>query len=161
MEASSKIIGTSTGLAPETNVNVYIQNNSPVGQLNANRGLIKLILLSVVTLGIYAIVFYCVLSRDINIMASRYDGKKTMHFALMLFIIGPITLGIGYLVWYHNLSNRIGSELNRRGLNYAFNAKTFWLWCVLGAFILVGPFIYLYKICKAFNMIAEHYNING
>lgn len=87
--------------------NTYQTNPAPVAQLKTDRGLVKFILLSLVTLGIYSIVYYSCISSDINIIASRYDGKKTMHFCLMSFILTPITLGIYTLVWYHQLSNRI------------------------------------------------------
>jgi len=139
----------------------YTPSKAPVGQLNTNRGLLKFILLSIVTLGIYSIIFFCGISNDINVVASRYDGRKTMHFALLLFLVGPITLGIAYFVWYHKISNRIGSELNRRGINYPLNASTFWLWNILGSLIIVGPFVYLYKLATGMNKVAEHYNING
>ena len=137
------------------------QNYSPVGQLKTNRGLLKYILLSIITCGIYALVFYCSISNDINVIASRYDGKKTMHFALLCFIIGPLTLGIGYLVWFHKISNRIGSELSRRGYPQSFSAGTFWLWEILGVIIIIGPFVYAYKLCDAMNKISEHYNMYG
>ena len=37
-------------------------------------------------------------STDINTIASRYDGKKTMHFCLLVFLVSWLTLGIGVLV---------------------------------------------------------------
>lgn len=63
----------------------------PVRQLNTRRGLLKLILLSIITFGIYPFVFFSGISEDINLIASRFDGKKTMHYCLMAFIIGPLT----------------------------------------------------------------------
>jgi len=146
---------TQTGQQPD------LPRPVPVGQLKTDRSILKLILLSIVTFGIYAIVFYSGVSNDINVAASRYDGKKTMHYALLLFLIGPLTLGVGYFVWFHKISNRVGEELGRRGINYALNSSTFWLWFVLGSLIIVGPFIYIHKLCVALNMMSEHYNING
>ncbi|MCL2222457.1 MAG: DUF4234 domain-containing protein [Oscillospiraceae bacterium] len=137
------------------------QNIAPVGQLKTNRSILKYILLSIVTFGIYPIVFYSGISSDINVVANRYDGKKTMHYALLFFLIGPLTLGIGYFVWFHKISNRIGGEVERRGINYTLSASTFWLWFVLGSLIIVGPFIYGHKLCVALNTLSEHYNING
>ena len=139
----------------------YQASAAPVGQLKTNRGLLKYILLSFITFGIYGIVVMSSISNDINIVASRYDGKKTMHYCLLFFLVGPITFGIGYLVWFHKISNRIGSELMRRGITYSFGASDFWLWNVFGSLIIVGPFIYVYKLFKATNMMCEHYNING
>ena len=100
-------------------------NTAPVGQLKTNKGLLKTILLSIVTLGIYSLVVMSAVSNDINIVASRYDGKKTMHYCLLTFIVAPITLGIAGIVWSHRISNRIGAELNRRGIAYSFSATDF------------------------------------
>ena len=98
----------------------YQQSYGPVRQLNTHRGLIKLILLTIITFGIYPLVFFSGISEDINLIASRFDGRKTMHYCLMAFIIGPLTLGIGFIVWFHNLSSRMGNELARRGIAYSF-----------------------------------------
>lgn len=133
----------------------------PVGQLKTDRGLLKFILLSLITFGIYAIVAYSSISNDINVIASRYDGKKTMHYCLLCFIVAPITLGIGGIVWTHKISNRIGTELKRRNINYSFGASDFWLWGVLGSLIFVGPFVYTHKLFKSMNMLSESYNIYG
>lgn len=134
---------------------------APVGQLKTNRGLIKFILLTMITFGIYAIVYYSSISNDINVMASRYDGKKTMHFCLLAFLVSPFTLGIATFVWFHKMSNRIGSELSRRGISYSFSATDFWLWDILGSLIFVGPFIYLHKLSVAMNQLSADYNVRG
>lgn len=136
-------------------------NTAPVGQLKTNKGLLKTILLSLITFGIYSLVVMSSVSNDINIVASRYDGKKTMHFCLLAFIVAPITLGIASIVWHHKISNRIGAELTRRGIAYSFSASDYWLWNVLGSLIIVGPFIYFHKMFKDVNEMNAHYNING
>lgn len=134
---------------------------APVGQLKANKGLIKFILLSFLTFGIYGLVVMSSVSNDINIIASRYDGKKTMHFCLLFFLVGPLTLGIAFFVWNHKIAARIGNELKRRRISYHIGAADFWLWNVLGSLIVIGPFVYLHKLLKATNLICEHYNVNG
>ena len=133
----------------------------PVKQLKTNKGLAKYIFLSIITLGIYGIVVMSSVSNDINFLASRYDGKRTMHYCLLFFLVGPITLGIANFVWYHKISNRIGTELRRRNIDYSFSCKHFWLWDVLGAFIIVGPFIYTYRLFKATNLLCDDYNRTG
>ncbi len=137
------------------------QTDRPVAQLNTKRGLLKYILLSLVTFGIYGLVAMSSVSSDINIIAGRYDGKKTMHYCLVCFIFSWLTFGIVPIVWYHKISNRIGNELNRRGIAYSFGAGSFWGWNVLGSLIVVGPFIYLHKMFKSMNLLSENYNING
>ena len=135
--------------------------SAPVGQLKTNRGLAKYILLGIITLGIYPIVVMPSISSDINIIAGRYDGKRTMHYCLLIFLVSWLTLGIGVLVWYHNLSSRIGNELRRRNISYQFGAGSYWGWSILGSLIVVGPFIYIYKLLKAMNLLSSHYNVNG
>ena len=136
-------------------------NEAPVGKLKTNKGLIKYILLSIITFGIYPLVVMSSISSDVNIVASRYDGKKTMHFCLLFFIVAPITFGIASFVWYHRISNRIGNELKRRNVAYNFGAADFWLWNIIGSIIVIGPFVYLHKLFKATNKMNEHYNVNG
>lgn len=51
--------------------------SAPVGKLKTNRGVVKTILLSLITFGIYGLVVMSAVSSDINTIASRYDGKKT------------------------------------------------------------------------------------
>ena len=136
-------------------------NTAPQYQLKTNRGMIKFILLSLITCGIYGLVVMSCISSDINVIASKYDGKKTMHYCLIYFIFTWLTLGIAPIVWYHRLSARIGNELKRREINYSFGAGSFWGWNVLGSFIVVGPLVYLHKLCKAMNLLSENYNING
>ena len=133
----------------------------PAGQLKTNRGLAKFIFLSIITFGIYGIVVMSGISSDINVIASRHDGKKTMHYCLLIFIVTGLTLGIGTLVWHHRICNRIGDELKRRGINYGFSAGTFWLWGILGSCIVIGPLVFQAKLFKAMNLLCEDYNKNG
>ena len=49
---------------------------APVVQLKTNRGLVKYILLSLITFGIYGLVVMSAVSTDINTIATRYDGKR-------------------------------------------------------------------------------------
>ncbi len=57
----------------------------PPAQLKTNRSLLKFILLSLITFGIYGIVVMSSISNDINLIAGRYDGKKTMHYIVFSF----------------------------------------------------------------------------
>jgi len=138
-----------------------VYQQAPIAPLRTNRSLAKMIFLSLITFGIYGLWLMTTVSTDINTIASRYDGKKTMHFLLLLFIIGPITLCIGYLVWNHRLANRIGAELQRRSIAYPISASSFWGWGFFGTLIVVGPFIYYHKILTGMNLLSESYNQIG
>lgn len=133
----------------------------PAFQLPTHRGLLKMILLGFITLGIYPLVVYSKISEEINLVASPHDGKHTMHYCLIYFIFSWLTLGIAPFVWIHRICNRIGDELQRRGLDYRFGAIDFWLWGLLGSLIVVGPFIFVHKFMKSMNLINEDYNQKG
>ncbi|MCL1853347.1 MAG: DUF4234 domain-containing protein [Peptococcaceae bacterium] len=165
------------------------QTNTYARELITNRGLASFIFLSIITLGIYPIVFWSGLSKDIDLIAGNYDRKKTMHYCLLFFLVGPLTLGLAYLVWHYKLSARMGTELKRRHIHYdvKFGSGSFWIWLVLcslilasplvfayffsvgslllfsilGSLIIVGPLVYTYKAAKAMNVLANNYNING
>ncbi len=124
---------------------------------NTNRGLLKFLLLSLITFGIYGLVVMTHISMEIDTIASPRDHKNTMNYLLVFFFLGPITLGIYTLIWNHQLSNRIGDELKARNLGYEFDAGTFWGWAFLGSLILIGPFVFLHKLLKSMNLINESY----
>lgn len=136
-------------------------NNVPVMKLRTNRGLLKFILLTIVTLGIYAIVCFSHVSSEINKVAGPYDHRKTLHFCLVFFILTPITAGIFNLIWWSMLCSRMDDELTRRNIEYKFGAGTYWGWSFFGSLILVGPFIFLYKFFKAMNLLNADYNVKG
>ena len=129
--------------------------------LKTNRGLIKFILLSLITFGIYGLEVMSEISDTINLIAVRFDGKKTMHFCLMAFIFSWLTFGIAPIVWYHRLSARIGNALKVRNIKYSFGAGSFWGWNVLGSFIVIGPLVYMHKLFKSMNLICEDFNDNN
>ena len=129
-------------------------------RLPTKRGLAKMFFLGLLTLGIYPVVIWSRIVTEVNIVASRHDGRRTMPYFAMV-VLSPVTLGILPLVWTHNFCCRIGDELDYRRINYSFGPKIFWLWGVLGSLILVGPFIYIHKLMKAMNMLNDDFNRCG
>lgn len=129
--------------------------------LRTKRGLLKFVLLGLITFGIYDIWQMSEVGETLNLIATRRDGKRTMHYCLMFFIVGWLTFGIGWLVWNHRLSARIGTEQAARHLPVTVTAATYWLWSVLGTLIIVGPLVYTYKILHAMNDLSADYNMRG
>ena len=128
--------------------------------LPTKRSLAKMFFLGIITLGIYPVVIWSRIVTELNIAASRHDGRRTMPYFAMVTLT-PVTLGILPLVWMHNFCCRIGDELNFRRINYRFAPRDFWLWNVLGSLILVGPFIFIHKLMKAMNMVNDDFNRCG
>lgn len=139
-----------------------METTSPTIKLRTNRGLLKFFFLSLITFGIYGIICLGNVSRDINTIATKHDGKSTMTYYLICFVFSWLTLGIVPLIWFHNLSNRIGRELLVRNLPYQFGTGTFWGWYFFGSLLLgIGPLVYIHKLMHAMNTLAADYNVKG
>lgn len=137
------------------------EKHGPSKQLPTGRGLIKFILLGIITLGIYQLVMLTKISSEVNTVCKPHDNKSTMNFCLLFFIVAPLTLGIGWFVWWHRICNRMGNELARRKLPYSISASTFWGWYILGSLISIGPFVFFYQFLKAQNILNSDYNMKG
>ena len=129
--------------------------------LPVNRTLLKYILLGFITFGIYMVYGTARAGEDLNLIASRWDNRRSMNFWLMALLLGPLTLGIGLFVWWHNISDRIGNEQQRRGLPRTMSAADFWLWDVLGSLIVVGPYIFMYRWLHSMNALCADFNARG
>ncbi len=84
-------------------------------------GLVVYILLTVITLGIYGIVWWCMWINRCNGYLSRNgkpEGLQVSTYLLTLFLLGWLTLGIMYLVvfckqlYLQNAVNQTYNELN-------------------------------------------------
>lgn len=128
--------------------------------LTTNRAWWKMLLLGIVTLGIYPMIAQELMVHDLNLAASRSDGKRTFS-PLLAGFLGAITLFIYVFVWEHQYSNRLGNECCRRGINYNVSAFHFWIFGILLSFTIVCPVIYLHKKIKATNLINADFNSRG
>ena len=127
--------------------------------LQTNRKMWKLMLFSILTLGLYSIFFFIPLSFDIDTVAPRRGDGKTMNY-LWAYLLALVTYSIVVDIWHFHIAQRVGEALYVRKIEYDFGTKDFWLWFVLGSLILVGPFIYFHKLCTAMNLLCEDYNVN-
>jgi hypothetical protein len=120
------------------------------------RSLAGYIILSIVTLGIYGLYWIYKLARDMNTICEG-DGKKTGGL-LKCFFLGLITLGIYNWVWLFMLGDRLQDNAPRYGLTFKESGTEVLLWALLGACIIVGPFISLHIVIKNINALADEYN---
>ena len=133
----------------------------PRPHIEANRSWIKIMLLSMVTCGIYGIIEYCKMTDDVNTICRPYDNQTTQNYFVAM-LLGCVTCGIYPIIWIHNFCNRIGANLKNRGIASDFSASTFWLWGVLGSLLCgVGPIIFAVKMIDAINQLAADYNNRG
>ncbi len=126
-------------------------------KLQTNRSMWKLFVFNVLTLGIYGIIFFVPLSFDLDAVDPKRERGKTMNYAAA-YILSLFTFSIVITVWHYHIASRIEEALARREIDYKFSTGDFWKWYFFGSFILVGRFIYFYKLCKAMNLLCQSYN---
>ena len=129
--------------------------NAP--KLKTDRSMWKLVLLQIVTLGIYGVIFFIPFSFDIDKIAPKRDCSKTMNYFLA-YILSLFTFSIVLYIWHYQMAERVEEALSERDIDYDFGTEHFWYWFVFGSLILVGPFIYFHKLCRAMNLLCKNYN---
>src|SRR5699024_11599360 len=106
-----------SGVHPQQPSGVHGQQSPsarPFGNLRTDRSLLAFVLLSLIAFGIYGIWLVATSAEDLNTIAGRHDGRRTMNYWLVFFLVGPITFTIADFVWWHKNSNRISNEMTRR-----------------------------------------------
>ena len=120
------------------------------------RSLALLIILSIVTLGIYTCYWYYRFAKDINVICEG-DGKKTGGL-IKIILLSLITLGIYFLTWLYMLGDRLQDNGYKYNIIIKESGGPILLWYILGSFIIVGPIIAFHIIIKNTNALAEEYN---
>ena len=121
-----------------------------------SRSLVVLILLSMVTFGIYGLYWIYKLAMDTNTICEG-DGKKTGGL-LKVLLLGLITFGIYDLIWVYMLGDRLQDNAPKYNLTFKESGGTILLWYILGSLIIIGPFIAMHIIIKNVNALADEYN---
>lgn len=125
--------------------------------INSSRSLLVLVLLSLVTCGIYGCYFIYKLAQDINVMCED-DSERTpglVAFVLLSFV----TCGIYSYWWYYKIGNRLQRNASRYGLFFQENGTTVLLWLVFGWLLCgIGSLVGVSIIIKNTNAMAAAYN---
>ena len=128
-------------------------------KLKTDRAVWKLIIFTVLTCGIYPILFFIPFSFDLDIVAPRRDGGKTMNF-LLAYVLSLFTCSSVLYVWLYQITERVEEALRKRKIDYNFSTNDFWIFGVFGWVFLIGSWIYYHKLCKAMNLLCADYNEN-
>ena len=127
------------------------------GPLKSDRSLLVVILLSIVTCGIYAYYFIYTVARDVNV-ACAGDGKETAGL-IKFILLSMITCGIYSIYWYYALGDRLHENAPRYGMQFTETGTTVILWLLIGSIVCgIGSFIAMHIIIKNVNAICAGYN---
>ena len=120
------------------------------------RNFVTLLLLNIVTCGIYSLYFIYTAPRDINTLMGD-DGRNTEPSTAVLLTI--VTCGFYSYYWYYDQGNRIKALADRNNIPCAENGTSYLLWILLGALICgIGSWIGIYLFIKNFNALIAAYN---
>ena len=126
--------------------------------LKTNRSLVTVILLSIITCGIYGIIFWWGYINDLN-TACGNDGQESPNY-IVLILLSIITCSIYYYYWLYKQANRIQATAQAYGIPCQENGTTILLWEIVGMFVCgIGALIGTHIMIKNLNMICNQYNI--
>ena len=125
-------------------------------RMKEDRSFLCFLLLSVLTLGIYAVYHQYMMIRDINVML-KSDGKHTpqVYWVLLLFI--P-TLTLFSLFWQYELGKRLSLNLQARKLPCNISGGGQFFLSLFGRQIIFLAWIAQYNLIRVCNDLAVYYN---
>ncbi|MBQ8182553.1 MAG: DUF4234 domain-containing protein [Clostridia bacterium] len=118
------------------------------------RSFFSYLILSVITFGIYPIVFWHKMSKEVEVLCEG-DGNKTMKF-VFVWLLNFVTFGIAGLVWRAKLAQRLKENAARYNIKFAESAGLVVVYELL--ILVAGPVIARYIIVKNFNAMGAAFN---
>ena len=114
------------------------------------------LLLSIITFGIYHIIFWNKISKEVNVLCEG-DGKKTMKYVFAWLLSFP-TLGIFGVIWKCQLIDRLKTNAARYDLKFSEGKAIVAILSTLGLPFIACPSIARYSIIKNYIAIGEAFN---
>ncbi|MFQ9511115.1 MAG: DUF4234 domain-containing protein [Lachnospiraceae bacterium] len=125
--------------------------------MKEDRSLVILILLSIITCGIYGIIFWYQYTEDIN-RACEGDGMDSPNY-IVVILLSFITCGIYQFYWYYKQANRLQAKLLNQGIGCQESGTTILMWLLLGSLLCgLGTFVAQYFMIRNMNLLAHDYN---
>lgn len=126
-----------------------------------DRSLLIMILLSMVTCGIYGIIFYWNMFNDINTVCrvkERDDSENTPNY-LIYVLLCLVTCGIYGFYWTYKQGNRMQRVGEAYGLRIEENGTSLLIWKLFGSLLCgVGYFVAEYFLIRNVNRLCIAYN---
>lgn len=125
--------------------------------MTENRDFVLYVILTIITCGIYGLVFLYSMIQDVNTVCDG-DGEHTRGL-MGLILLSLVTCGIYSFYWYYCLGNRLAKNAPRYGMSFQENGTTVLLWMVIGSLLCgLGSWVANYIIIKNCNQLCAVYN---
>ena len=125
-------------------------------QINERRSFLLFLILSVLTLGIYAICHQYAMIRDINVML-KSDGKHTPQIFWVILLFIP-TLSLFPLFWHYALGKRLRTNLRARKLPCGIGGGSQFFLSLFGRQLFLLAWVAQYRLIHACNDLAVYHN---
>lgn len=127
--------------------------------LKDDRSIIKVLLLDIITFGIYEFLFIHKLSKDINKLC-LYDEDELSGIGTYI-LYSVFTLGIYQIFYWRRAGDMLAREIRRKNLYSDISGGFIMLCFILQYFSFrIAPIIGFKKIIDATNELATEYNRN-
>lgn len=132
-----------------------------------DRSFLLLLLLTPITCGIYGIVFFWQMFKDLNAVCrvKEEDNSQNSPNYLIFILLSFVTCGTYTFFWLYKQGNRIQRVGEAYGERIDENGTTLLLWSLLGSLVCgIGAFVGEYLLIKNINKLCRAYNqeyING
>ncbi len=125
--------------------------------IKQDRNFLTIVLLSIVTCGIYWLYYLYEVARDTNQMCQG-DGEETAGLG-MYFFLSIVTCGIYAYYWYYKLGDRLHKNAARYGLNFSETGSTILLYLLINLISGgIGTLLATYFINRNLNAMSAAYN---
>lgn len=113
---------------------------------------VTIILLSIITCGIYFLFYVYQTTKELNQMAGNDGDQMEPALAVVICLFLPI-------IWHYIMGKRMQNMGNANGIPIAESGNTYLLWILLGCVTCGITAIYgYYLFVKNFNILADAYN---
>lgn len=133
---------------------------APMGSaraLNDRRSTLMVLLLNIVTCGVYWYIALHEIAEDTNITCGG-DREETPGMAVFI-VLSLLTGGLYTAWWYYKIGNRLQRNAPRYGLSFKENGTTLLVWNYAGCLLCcAGPIVAMSIIVKNANALAAAYN---
>ena len=123
--------------------------------LKTNRGFLKLLLFSFITLGIYSYYFIHKMAKEANLVD---ESSKRVGGLIAYVFLSLITLGIYCWIWNYRVCEKFANTVRRGGRSPRITGGGWLLWTLIGSLIVIGPLVALVKQIHSWNDANAVYN---
>lgn len=125
--------------------------------MKEDRSFVVILLLSIVTCGIYGLYFMYTAINDLN-QAFEGDGQESPSFGMWL-LLTIVTCGIYDIYWWYKQGNRMQmSGMSRYGLTIQESGAIYLILTLATYFVGFTGLIAQYFLVKNLNLISAAYN---